>query len=156
MSVIVDTNVPLTANGQAEQASVRCVANCGYRLLSITNDVERLVLDDGWEIIREYMRELSSTGQPGVGDAFLKWVLTNWTNSLRCELLSIAETAFPNDPTLHGFDISDYKFVLLAIAHPNHPPIWNAVDSDWWNFRGALARIGVTVDFVCDDYLFAP
>lgn len=149
MAVIVDTNVPMVANSTTPEASLECVNSCGKHLQSITEDFERLVLDTGWEVISEYRRGLNSAGQPGVGDAFFKWVLTNWSNPQRCDLISIERVGFPNDPALNGFDLSDRKFVQLNLAHPDRPHIWNAVDTDWWNFRHALAAIGVMVDFLC-------
>ena len=54
-------------------------------------------------IISEYKNKLSQTGQPGIGDAFLKWVLTNQANPNRCQTAKITETGidsfeeFPQD-----------------------------------------------------------
>ena len=157
MSVVVDTNVPVVANGRSRQASGTCVRACIQRLRSITEDIEPLVLDAGWRILREYRKGLRSEGQPGVGDEFLKWVLTNHANPRRCDLVLITHIGpgdsdfaeFPTDPDLAGFDPSDRKFVAVALAHPQRPPVLNAVDRDWWDYREALERNGVTVDFLC-------
>lgn len=46
---------------------------------------------------------------------------------------------------------SDRQFVAVAIASPDRPTVLNAVDSDWWNHRGALERYGVVVDFLCPE-----
>jgi hypothetical protein len=118
-----------------------------------------LVLDDGWRIINEYTKQLKKEDQPGPGSAFLKWVLTNWANPERCILVHIEEAKggdpvedflqFPVTPELRDFDPSDRKFVAVAIVHPEHPPIWNAVDSDWHLFEKALKRVGVSVTFLC-------
>ncbi len=158
MTIIVDTNVPLVANRAAPQASPACVANCAQRLRQVqTNDI--LVLDEGWLILNEYMHKLHSSGQPGVGDAFLKWVLTNKSNPRRCCWVHLtpqgdAFAEFPGAPDLDGFDVSDRKFVAAACAHPEHPAILNATDSDWWHYRDALQQHGVRVDFVCPDVDF--
>ncbi|AMW30121.1 hypothetical protein [Arthrospira platensis] len=144
MYIIADTNVVIVANGKSSQASVECVINCVRRLREIQPN-EILVLDDGWLIIQEYQKKLSSSGQPGVGDAFLKWLLTNQYNPQRCERIQITAISeynfveFPNDPNLDGFDLSDCQFVAVAIAHPDKPPILNAVDSDWRDFSDQLA-----------------
>jgi hypothetical protein len=58
------------------------------------------------------------------------------------------------DPSLATFDPSDRKFVAVAVAHPEHPPILNATDSDWWDYREALAHHSVRVEFVCPDAPF--
>lgn len=160
MKVIVDTNVPIVANRAAEQASEQCVAICAQKLKQI-QDRHTLLIDDGWFILREYMNKLRSSGQPGVGDAFLRWVLTNRYNIQRCEQVHITPAApwpefveFPDDPALHGFDRSEHKFVAVAAAHPEHPPILNATDSDWWHYRQELSRHQIEVDFLCPDVQF--
>jgi hypothetical protein len=162
MKLIVDTNVAVVANGlsASPQAGPRCVKACAAKMREIQLQ-HVLVLDDGWHIVREYMRKLASTGQPGVGDAFLKWVLTNRTNPQRCETVHITprngETGpvtfaeFPGDDALIGFDRSDHKFVAASVSHPEKPPILNAVDTDWWDYRIALERHGVRVEFLCPE-----
>ncbi len=157
--VVVDTNVAVVANGHSRQASPCCVSNCVKRLGRITSGDEKLVLDNQWLIIQEYQRNLRSSGQPGVGDAFLKWVLTNRRNPERCELVNITPVddqqtsfgEFPSDPDLNGFDLADRKFVAVALAHRQKPPILQAVDAAWWIFKDALFRNGVKVEFLCED-----
>ena len=165
MKLVVDTNVPKAANGSSAspQASPECITTCAQRL----KDLQRhhiLVLDDGWHILREYIGQLASSGQPSVGDAFLKWVLTNQTNSRRCEHIHITPSEpgpfpssfleFPSAPELADFHWKDRKFVAVAAAHPEHPPILNAVDSDWWDHREAMALHGIQIEFVCRDAPF--
>ena len=52
---------------------------------------------------------------------------------------------------LEGFDPDDRKFIAVACAHPEKPPILQAVDSQWLDFRDALRENGVTVAFICED-----
>jgi hypothetical protein len=92
--VVVDTNVPLAANYKAD-ASPDCIQKCVEALTEIMADKQALVIDNGWHIIREYMNKLSQSGQPGVGDRFLKWVLTNRENRSRYVQVSI--TPRPDD-----------------------------------------------------------
>ena len=152
---IVDTNVPVVANSHSEQASPDCVTACVNALQDITDSSERLVLDDDWAVIREYLANLRSDGQPGVGDAFLRWVLTNQANPARCELIALPVDAegeyehFPKDHMLARFDPADRKFVALALAHPSRPRVLEAVDPDWWHHRRALHANGVVVQFLC-------
>ncbi len=123
-----------------------------------------LVLDNQWLIIQEYMANLRSGGQPGVGDAFLKWVLTNRANPQRCELAPITPLPNPPEPqmfnefphedeTLSRFDPSDRKFVAVALAHSEHPPILNAVDTDWRDYQQHLTKYGVQIEFLCPDVM---
>ena len=159
MKVIVDTNVPLVANGQADQASEDCVETCIDELIKITEGDVQLVLDDQRRIIEEYRNKLNSGGFPGVGDAFLKWAEINWANPQQCDLVSItpvddSETdfqEFPTDPALADFDPDDRKFIAVALAHAENPSILQAVDSAWWNFRDALRQNGVAIEFICED-----
>lgn len=160
MKAIVDTNVAIVANRKSAQASSQCIGHCINAIREITTS-GTLVLDDGWRIINEYKRNLQQSGQPGIGDAFFKWVLTNWSNKNRCEVVVITQhpdssdptdfVEFPNDPALQNFDRSDRKFVAVALAHPESPPILNATDTDWWYHRTTLERHGIKVHFLCTD-----
>ena len=159
MRVIVDTNVPLVANGTADQASEDCVETCIDRLMQITEGNVKLVLDNQRRIIEEYRNKLNPGGFPGVGDAFLKWVEINWANPQQCDLVSITPIddleidfqEFPTDPALQDFDPDDRKFIAVALAHSEKPPILQAVDSAWWNYRDVFHRNGVTIDFICEN-----
>ena len=157
MAVIVDTNVAVVANGQSPQASSSCVDTCINRLEGIVRGEEKLVLDNGWIILGEYLRNLRSSGEPGAGDSFLRWILMNKDD--RCDLIHITPVdgsenefeEFPDDPALADFDPADRKFIAVAVAHSERPPILQAVDRQWWDFRNALHRNGVTVEFICED-----
>ena len=156
MTVIVDTNVPLVAN-RLSHASEDCVEICVDRLEQITKGEIKLALDGERHIIDEYRNQLNPSGQPGVGDAFLKWVEMNWTNDDCCDRIEITPiiggkinfAEFPSDPALADFDDDDRKFVAVACKHPGQPPILQAVDDRWRDFLGALTQNGVTVDYLC-------
>ena len=156
--VVVDTNVVVVANALSEQASEDCVAICAERLEEIMRDEVKLVLDDAWQILGEYAQNLHFTGND-VGDRFLRWVLRNWRNPVRCDLIHITPVngsenefeEFPDDPALNNFDPDDRKFIAVAVAHPEVPPILQAVDSQWWDFRDAFRRNGVTVEYICEE-----
>ena len=155
---IADTNVLIVANAKSE-ASPQCVINCINKLLEIQQGQIILVLDDGELIFNEYKKHLSFTGEPGVGDAFFKWLHDNRYYLEKCEIVLITEISehnfleFPQDAALEGFDLSDRKFVAVALAHPEKPPILNAVDSDWRDFETQLAVHGVKIEFLCPDII---
>jgi len=154
---IVDTNVALVANHQADMSG-ECALECVNYLKEIM-DCGGIALDDQWRILGEYMHKLSSNGQPGVGDAFLKWALTNQANPERCSLVTITPkpddeldfVEFPNHPKLQNFDRSDRKFVAVSAVHAEKPPILQAADSKWWGWKEALAECGIEVIFLCTD-----
>ncbi len=156
MDWVVDTNVLVVANErETVGVSAECVLACCDAIQEIQQD-GRLVIDSRWEILGEYQTYARSDGQPGLGDVFLKWILTNLENESRCKQVLITPLdgppwykEFPSDPGLSGFDRSDRKFVAVALAHGKKPPILNAVDTDWWEYRRPLERVGVVVEFLC-------
>jgi hypothetical protein len=154
-AVVVDTNVPIAASRRSEQASPACVLRCEEAVLRVLNDQVRLALDDDGLIIEEYRANLSPSGEPGIGDRFLKWVLTNWANPARCDLVPITSIEgrgfeeFPDRKGLERFDPSDRKFVAVAHAHGGTPPILQALDSKWWGYQGELQAAGLVVTFLC-------
>jgi len=156
-AAVIDTNVGVVANGRETDASPDCVIACTDFLEEVTDGRVRVVVDSGWEILTEYQRRLSSSGQPGPGDAFLKWLLQNLVNPKRCERVEIhpqesgSYDELPEDPDLEGFDPDDRKFAAVALVSPSRPPVVNAVDSDWWDYRDSLQRHGVRILFLCPD-----
>lgn len=160
MSVVIDTNVLIVANQQdCPQADAACQDTCIDYLNDHIKSEHVLVIDNGFHILGEYCNKVSPTGEPGVGDAFLKWALTNQGNPSRCQQVQITPTPggsfeeFPDLSGLAGFDPSDHKFVAVALTHPDRPPVLNAVDSDWLHFQAALIDAGVTVQQLCPETL---
>ena len=159
MKVVMDTNVAITANGKSH-ADEKCVLACIRKLERIRNEC-CVVLDYNWDIFKEYMNQLNSSGQPGPGDAFLKWLLSNQQNPIHCVWVRITPhnkrgyAEFPNDPKLANFDRSDRKFVAVALATDKHspPPILNASDTDWWDYCIELGAHGIRIKFLCPDLM---
>lgn len=155
-AVVVDTNVPVAANGKASQTGPECQLACIDALESIRKR-NCVLLDSHDRIIEEYRRQLSPKGQPGVGDMFFKWLWDNQGNPRHCGFVEITPLSgheegfeeFPRDPALATFDKSDRKFVAVAIASGRKPVIFNAVDSDWRDHAAALERNGIRVKNLC-------
>ncbi len=156
--VVIDTNVPVVANGKAEQAAAGCEATCIKTLRQIRTD-RRLLLDDKGLIIQEYRKRLSPSGQPGPGDAFFKWLWENQANEQHCRFVTVTCHAdrgfeeFPEDPSLGSFDLDDRKFVAVVLASGTSPNVLNASDTDWWHHRQALERHGIVVVFLCPELM---
>lgn len=156
MSAIVDTNVVLVANGQHEDVSPACMATCALRLQTIMNS-GRIALDDAYQILVEYQNKTQPKTANRPGDAFVKWALQNKANAAKCDLVPITPHAdrgfaeFPDDDRLVNFDPPDRKFVAVAAAHPEHPPILQAADSKWLDWSGPLEEHGISVDFLCPE-----
>jgi hypothetical protein len=163
MPRIVDTNVPVVANGKSQQADEDCVLAC----IEVLEDIKLngiIVIDDRMLILEEYMKNLSLSGQPGAGDLFMKWVWSVQADSSKCELVSVTPAQrdrtdlaeFPKDSALDGFDRSDRKFVAVALNSRHGPSIINAVDSDWRDHHSALTRHGVRIQFICPQHVCGP
>lgn len=155
-AVVVDTNVAIVANAKTAQADTTCVGASITKLREIRSQ-RRVLLDDAGRILDEYRRNLSPRGQPGLGDAFFKWLWDNQANAQVCRQVAITPVGsddemfveFPDDPELGSFDRADRKFVATVLASGEHAPIVNATDTDWWHFREVLAKYGIEVVFLC-------
>lgn len=162
---LVDTNVPKTANLAARpdpnsDVPDSCILASIHQIENIIKKDACLVVDATAEIFREYINNLSLKGQPGVGDAFAKWVNDHQWNPSKVDRVPITKSGnsykeFPSHDGLNDFDPSDRKFVAVANAHPEKPPILQATDSKWWGWNDALAEVGITVHFLCREYIKA-
>lgn len=164
---IVDTNVPIEANLAARQdvmpnnlssESAQRILSCIAALIAVMKN-NALVIDSKNEIFDEYRKHLSFKGQPGVGDVFLKWIHDNrwgWPEENRVAIHPDGKGSYKEFPTHGGlvdFDPSDRKFIAVANAHIEKPPILQATDSKWWGWKEALAESGVRVEFLCPHYV---
>jgi hypothetical protein len=157
---VVDTNVPIAANGTGSHADPDCVLACIQALEKI-KESGIIVIDDAQLILDEYMRNLSLAGQPGPGDAFMKWVWSVQADAAHCEIVQITPRGqdastfeeFPEDEALANFDKSDRKFVVVALASHQSPVILNALDSDWADNYQSLCRHNLKVEFLCPQHV---
>lgn len=160
---VVDTNVATTANGANPGSSPECVAASARALRDVMRS-GHVFIDEGQvsRIMAEYRANLSARGQPGPGDVFFKWMLDHEWGGHRVTRVPITpKEDDPEDfhelPPPEGvtYDRSDRKFLAVAAAHEEHPPILQSFDSKWWGWRQALAQAGVTIHFLCEDEIEA-
>ena len=154
MKAVIDTNVLLVANNQHDDVSPECISECVRRL----QDMQRTgvaVIDDGYRILGEYLNKTQLNPPKGVGDVFLKWLLRNAGNPTLVHTIAITEPAenefieFPDPALQPRLDPSDRKFVAVAHAHAEKPPIWQAADCKWLDWWPTLAKHGVAIEFLC-------
>jgi hypothetical protein len=151
---VVDTNVLLVANGDHDGVSSDCRKQCVLRLLQLQR-TGVVVIDDGYRILTEYHKKTSPNQPMGVGDVFLKWILQNHSNTSRVSKVTLTELApnefaeFPDCELASEFDPPDRKFVAVANAHADKPPIVQATDSKWVKWWPELAKHGIEVEFPC-------
>ena len=156
--IVIDTNVPIVANGETPQADLQCVHVCSQVLERVCNGELRVLLDNKGLILEEYLKGLKSDKnrkQKGLGMTFLIWLWNKQAVESRCRKIVInpSETRtfeeFPDDPALDKFDLDDRKFVAVSCASKTTAEILNASDTDWSQYEDALDRHDVTVVFLC-------
>ncbi len=158
--VVMDTNVARVANRCADQAGPDCVIRCIERMQKIRKE-ERVALDRGGYIFEEYLDRRNWSAEPGPGHEFFRWLWDHQSYSDLCVMFEIephdARTfaEFPEDEALAAFDRDDRKFVAVAVASGENPPILNASDTDWWNHRHDLERHGIRLEFLCPELMEA-
>lgn len=148
----------MTANGANEETSPACVA-ASARALHGVMTAGHAFIDDGGLIVSEYRSNLRAKGEPGPGDAFLKWILTHEWGGQRVTRVPITAKdddaedfhECPTAPNGISFDRSDRKFLAVAAAHSERPPVLQSFDSKWWGWREALAAAEVSIHFLCED-----
>jgi hypothetical protein len=160
---VVDTNVPKVANlaiapDPDSDIGLDCIQACVDAIEHVIK--HRLVIDEGGEIFMEYLREIPMKGQGGVGSRFMKWVNDHRWSAKAIEQVAIHREGnsyreFPKNSGLKKFDPSDRKFVAVANAHKDKPPILQATDSKWVGWEASLAEEKIGVCFVCVDYIQA-
>lgn len=152
--VVVDTNVPVAANGRGTHADELCQLSCIETIRNIRSD-GTVVLDDQSLIFEEYRRKLNFRGEPGVGDAFFKHIWNHMHSDPR-RVLRIPITPINDDK--RGFDNlpknkldpDDRKFLAVAVAAK--APILNATDSDWRQQSRLLRSLSVKVKQLCPQH----
>ncbi|GIL02810.1 MAG: hypothetical protein BroJett030_27090 [Alphaproteobacteria bacterium] len=152
---VVDTNVPIVANGVAGPDHARLPSiSCRIRAVDFLRRLlgaGTILLDLEGLIQQEYRRHLSPRGQPGVGDRFYREVLNSAPNRVQRvhlprrpdgEYVDLPQSLIDKD-----FDPSDRKFA--ALARREKVPVVNATDSDWLDHARTLADEGILVENLC-------
>lgn len=158
---VIDTNVVATAEGANSTAGPKCRLVTAEALLSVMRH-GHLFVDDAGSIVAEYLGAVGA-GQPEAGGAFVRWVLQNqWVTANVSRVTITPRTGAPT--TFHElpapiagttYDPPDEKFLAVAAAHPERPPVLQAFDSKWWGWQDSLTACGVTIHFLCPDEIKA-
>lgn len=149
---VVDTNVLAVANGFADHLPDSARIECERFLLDLYRS--GIVHIDSLNLIfDEYFRYASRAGQPGVADAFAKYLWDQQSNPSCC--LKIEITPIDGDvlrfretdglPFVDTMDPADRKFVAVAFNSPTpKPAICDASDNyDWDNIAADLKSVGI-------------
>lgn len=150
---VVDTNVAVAANGRSTHADLECQRSCVERLAAVVKE-EVVAIDDAGLVFEEYTKRLSRSGQPGVGDAFLKYLFDHQYYSDRIRRVTVTLSTDPRrgfeELPENALDRSDRKF--LAVAVVAKAVVLNAMDSDWNEQKALLNRLRVRIRQLCPQY----
>jgi hypothetical protein len=151
--VVIDTNVWCMPEAQHDRLShLECAETCHQWLKDLSDGNCRVAVDDQWVIMSEYRNNIPKRG-------FADLVLSRLQQTGRIVGTSIEFDAdgrtavLPPTLGLDDFDPNDKKFVAVALARDPHPPIYNAVDSDWQEHAEAIAAADIRVEELCPDIL---
>lgn len=160
---IIDTNVPLTA--VTTDIAIPCRLACVQIVNQILKGEILVLLDENGEALREYRQQMYPDPNPSAGLAsqFLMYLLNYQFNVERVRRIALRKDdnghylLFPQNESLAQFDLSDRKWVAIAIGYENETdrkaPIVNATDSDWLHFEEAFQNLGVQIEFLCKSLL---
>ncbi len=157
---VIDTNVLIVAN-KREGGTYACAAQCAAAILRV-KESGAVVMDASGLILDEYASYLNYKGQPGLGDAFLRWFINNRGRRDLCLTVPLTSNShewrafkeFPDNVRLKTFDRNDQKFVAAARAH-GAAVILQASDHKWLNWATELETEGLLVEFLCREELEA-
>lgn len=157
MTFVVDTNVPIAANGRQTHADERCQLACVQRLRSLAAG-DTVAIDRAGLILNEYKKHLHFSGIPGVGDMFFKHVFNNQSQSKYVRRVAVTPTGDPargfEELPKNTFDPSDRKFLAVAVAA--QAVVLNATDSDWGEHGALTSKLGVEVRELCPQHVSRP
>lgn len=112
---IIDTNVICEA-GKTEYSTMsplaaKCAGNCYDFIFNFIRDPDsRIVLDVGWEMVKEYENNVPKAGQPTLANKFMNWLYLYLAKMPYEDLIDIKPKGsyvyetFPDDSRLDGFD----------------------------------------------------
>jgi hypothetical protein len=158
--IIVDTNVLCVAEGLHPEASDECAVAC----LAIANQISAgltIAVDDDDLILSEYLGALKDARTAGTGAKLAAYLFQRRFHTGVCRRVQITPTDVPEasfeevPEALRDFDSDDHKFIAVAAAEGNRPPILTAVDREWWDRRDEFAQHGIDVQFLCIAHLLA-
>lgn len=158
--IILDTNVPVKASVLPESCCVNELVmqkKCMEYINDLVNSKDsKIVLDMDFEILNEYRNNVSD--KSNMGKIFFRWLYNYYSHIQPEDNIKLVKDEcgkylkFPYDKDTKSFDESDKKFIALANAHREKPPIVEAADGKWLGYEEAFAKYGITIEFIDRDY----
>jgi len=156
---IVDTNIFIAANGKADQLTEADINKCKLFVASLFDNTV-ISLDLQGEIFKEYFDHVNRSGQPNIGDVFVKYLWDRQCDKTICEMVDIKKDKngiykqLRNKSDLLKFDLNDLKFIAVHLGSKNSVIICNACDSDWAENKMLLKKHDINVyEILQDEFL---
>ena len=147
---IIDTNIFIAANGMVDHLTEQEMNKCKSFVASLF-DNSIISLDLQGEIFQEYFKYMSRSGQPGIGDVFVKYLWDRQNSKIHCEKVDIERNKngiykqLNKKDDLLKFDLNDQKFIAVYLGSKKQPAICNASDSDWANNKVLMMKYNIRV-----------
>jgi hypothetical protein len=138
----------------SSDASDECILACRGIVRRITEG-QRLGVDLGDEILSEYIATLGRGRSGGVGAKLAQQIWRQRYDARICHRVEITRSDEPPGSyaevpePLRDFDTDDQKFLAVAAVEGGVPPIFQALDREWWDRRTDFAGCGLDVQFLC-------
>lgn len=145
---LVSLNRPVRCVGASDECRINCV-----RALEELIEGGGLILDDRSEYLEKYAAHANFSGQPGIGDAFMRLVYERGYDpgwATRVVIRNEAGYIIPQIFMDCGFHDDDFLWVAGAFNAPEEAEILNACDSDYFEHAADLAALPVSVRELCE------
>ncbi len=155
---IVDVNVIAHVNKLLseleDEIEIACFEACRAWLRSFDmSGGDRIVLDNSFEIYNKYT-EYANKNTGGFARSWLNDLNRNLPQTTDWVSIEFDDHGYAILPESIPFnDPADRKFIAVTLAHPAHPSIINATDTDWAKQKALLQANGVEVVELCPDYI---
>ena len=158
--IILDTNVPAKAAvspATCPPEELKMQKACMEYIGELVKSKEKkLVLDLDHEIWKEYHNNVCNSSN--IGKIFFRWLYEYYATISPEDHIKLNKGSdgkyvdYPYDVETQGFDESDKKFVALANAHQEKPPIIEAADGKWLGYEQSFAKYGIHIEFLDREY----
>jgi len=150
---VIDANVWVQSSkkpaGVETLTELDCIDACMQWLQSFMDGDDRLVIDNGYEILKQYRRYIKQSDQRAY--EWLNTLQRTQPNKLIKVQIEFDDDGYASIP--FDFDPDDRKYIAVALAHDPTPPIVDATDTDWAEKQEILIQAGITVIELCPDYI---
>ena len=158
--IILDTNVPVKASiapNLCPEYELGMQKKCMEYIGQLANGSDKkLVLDADYEILKEYQNNVCKSSN--MGKIFFRWLYNYFSQIQPEDFVKLKRNNcgqyidFPYDDQTEKFDESDKKFIALANAHAEKPPIIEAADGKWLGYETAFSKYGIKIEFLDREY----